>query len=221
MAIDVYINAKDLPKAPEIKNGDYIYLETLNGTELIDFENLILPIANTLISETVSQNTDAITSLSSEMTSNYDTLSAAIDEVSQPYIGLSQITIPIGSNQNSGVLSPTPTKSLTLKDVIITPANAYASKFNAYAVDINSSGLVSIKAGFAKNLVVLKSTNNVTLSSYLTTQTLSSYTASDFSGSLTVDANSLSSYFGNLALSSVEVPAEENAIYNIMVIKSN
>lgn len=221
MATDVYINALDLDKASEIKNGDYIYIETPNGTELIDFENFILPKDNTLISETVSQNTDAIVSLSSEMVSNFDILSTAIEESTQPYIGLAQITIPVGSNQNSGVLSPTPTKTLNLKDVIITPANAYASKFNAYATDINSNGLISIKGSFNKNLVVLKNTNNVSLSSYLTTQKLSAYTASDFTGSLTVDANSLSAYFGNLSLSAIEIAAEEVAIYNIMVIKSN
>ena len=179
MATEVFINIKDLPELTQPNNGDYIIIETSTGTHLLDFKNLVLPTANTVITTTVDQNTTAILtnttninsissyliSLSSNIspsisqntqtitqnTTSIDALQTTVNTLSTKvdglvYIGKTQVTIPTGNFQASNSLTPAPTTSIEVKDIIITPANAYASIYPAYVGNVNGVN-VNINTG--------------------------------------------------------------------------
>lgn len=235
MATDVYINIKDLPELTEINNGDYIIVETSTGTHIINFENFLLPTANTVISTTVNQNASSFTTSTSNLSTNINdlitttsllsssqtsanttisSLSTSVTEISSKldatsmnltglsasyelfresaskiastYISKTQITIPAGSNQASDILTLKLGYSYSIADIIITPANKYATKYIGYPVSLNSNtGLVTI-AGVKNNPAL---TINFALS-----------TASISSSEITI--------------------AEEDAIYNVILIKT-
>lgn len=148
MATEIFINIKDLPEITEPKNGDFILVETSTGTHIIDFKNFIIPTDKTVITTTVEQNTTAILT----NTTNIGTVSASVISLSSQigtplYLGKTQITISSGNNQSSGTVSPAPTKTLVSGDITITPANAYACSYPVYVSNVDSSGIVTIKAG--------------------------------------------------------------------------
>jgi hypothetical protein len=174
MANDVFINIKDLPEVTQLNSGDYILIETSTGTHILDFANLIIPRPNTVITTTVDENATALMSLLDSYNSSVILLSGsietnskdilalsslvvtAIEDAATPapvvnnngvYIGTTQITIADGNKSASNILSPMPTIDLNTTDVIITPANAYAAKYNAYATSI-LNGNVTIQGFF-------------------------------------------------------------------------
>lgn len=186
MANEIFINIKDLPEITEPSNGEYILIETSTGTHIIDFANFIIPTANTVITTTVEQNTTAILNLSTNYTLADSLLSASIDESNTKietlststlelsskietfqnvYIGKTQITIPYGGSQGSNILFPLSTNiDLVESDIIITPANGYATKQNAYVSNIDS-GVITIKSNFYKyysNITTLSTKTLVT-----------------------------------------------------------
>ena len=171
MANEIFINIKDLPEITEPNNGEYLLIETSTGTHIIDFANFIIPTANTVITTSVEQNTTAILSLSASYIAGDNSLSANIDTantkietlststlelsskigVSQnTYIGKTQITIPTNATQGSNILLPLSTSiNLVESDIVITPANLYATKQSAYVTSIDN-GVITIKGGFYK-----------------------------------------------------------------------
>jgi hypothetical protein len=184
MANEIFINIKDLPEITEPSNGEYLLIETSTGTHIIDFANFIIPTANTVITTNVEQNTTAILNLSTNYTAADNLLSASIDSnslkietlsastlelsanlgVSQnTYIAKTQITIPLNAAQGSNILSPLSTSiNLVESDIIITPANGYATKQSAYVTDIDN-GVVTIKGNFYKYYANVASLNTKTL----------------------------------------------------------
>jgi hypothetical protein len=184
MANEIFINIKDLPEITEPNNGEYLLIETSTGTHIIDFANFIIPTANTVITTTVEQNTTAILNLSAAYTSSDNSLSANIDatntkletlstatlELSSTvgtfqnvYIGKTQITIPFGGSQASNILSPLSTSiNLLASDLIITPANQYATKQSAYVTTVDN-GVVTIKGGFYKLYAEVSALSSKTL----------------------------------------------------------
>ena len=38
---NVFINIKDLPEVQQVNNGDYLVIETQDGTSIIDFQNFM------------------------------------------------------------------------------------------------------------------------------------------------------------------------------------
>jgi len=237
MASEVYINIKDLPELTEINNGEYIIVETSTGTHIINFENFLLPINNTVITTTVNQNASAfntsVTDLSLNLTSNsikidtlstnlttvsalatdlnsnasitdstistlstnlntlstsYNTFKNTLNSISNTYISKIQITIPIGSNQESGVVTLDPTYNYGIHNILISPANKYASTYSVYPSVFNTStGLITLKG--------VKFIPSLSINFALSTASVSS-------------------------TESVNFLAEEPAIYNVFVIKT-
>jgi hypothetical protein len=64
MANEVFINIKDLPELTEINNGDYIIVETSTGTRILNFENLIIPPENNVLTTTVADTNFSLVALS-------------------------------------------------------------------------------------------------------------------------------------------------------------
>lgn len=167
MASEVYINIKDLPELTEINNGDYIIVETSTGTHIINFENFLLPTTNTVITTTVNQNASSFTASVTDLNANIsststtiDTLSTNLDALSVSYntfkdtltnasnlhIAKAQITIRSGANQGSGVLPIKIGETYSLTDILISPANFYATKYNAYPSSFNTgNGMITLQ----------------------------------------------------------------------------
>ena len=207
MASEVYINIKDLPELTEINNGDYIIVETSTGTHIINFENFLLPTNNTVITTTVNQNassfTTSVTNLSSIIDSTstaIDTVSTNLDVLSTSYntfkdtlsnasslnIAKAQITIRNGANQGSGVLPIKIGETYTLTDILISPANFYATKYKAYPSSFNTgNGMITLQGA--------RSNPTLTIDFALSTASIT-----------TTDVTT----------------AEEDAIYNVFVIKT-
>lgn len=239
MATDVFINIKDLPELTEVRNGDYIIVESTTGTHLIDFKNLIMPTANTIITNTVEQNTNAILSLSSSKDTSGTTLSADLDVAKTNISSISgQITEILAKNtlnlkfaQTQVVINPgnsmgtstlPQTGNWELSHLIITPANEYASKFGAYPYSVNTNGQVTIKGSFYRTSLVLTNSSpviSVESSIRPSTNSLSSYTVNDYTNSLSLNPSDLSNFVTAFSLSSIEISAEEAAIYNVFAIK--
>lgn len=175
MATEIFINIKDLPELTEIKNGDYIVIENATGTHIIDFQNFLIPTSNSVITTVVDQNTNGLIVLSAQSNTNstsiatissrvdtnevkLNTLSASVID-NKIYIGKTQITIPQNSRQSSSPLTPVD-PNVVISDIIITPANAYASKYPAYVSNYNTSnGNVTIIGSFHRNDVTTFSNN--------------------------------------------------------------
>lgn len=79
MATDTFVNILDLQPITEVVNGDYLIVETPAGTRIINFKDFILPNANILISQTVSDNTTAILSNFTVLNDYIAALSGSID----------------------------------------------------------------------------------------------------------------------------------------------
>lgn len=147
MATEVFINIKDLPELTQPNNGDYIIIETSTGTHLLDFANLVIPTTNTVITTTVDQNTTAIlnnTAAINTISAINETLSAKI--VNYIYIGKAIATLATSNTQTVATISPVPTFTLTSSDIIITPANAYATEYPVYVSNIDGAN-ITIKSG--------------------------------------------------------------------------
>ena len=61
----VFTNVADLDEIDEIQNGDYIVVESSDGTRIINFENFLIPIENTTFEQTIEDIQLNINSLSS------------------------------------------------------------------------------------------------------------------------------------------------------------
>lgn len=59
-----YTNIKNLPHIYNIENGDYLIVETQQGTQIIDFKDFIIPLENTTFGALISTFATDITALS-------------------------------------------------------------------------------------------------------------------------------------------------------------
>jgi hypothetical protein len=237
MATDVFINIKDLPELTEVSNGDYIIVESTTGTHLIDFKNLIMPTANTIISNTVAQNTNAILSLSTARDTTSSALTAdvqasktnistmsgqIIDIMGKNILNLNvaktQITISPGNKMSTGTWSQT--GNWTLADVFITPANDYAAKFGAYPVSV-STKTVTIQGAFTRTSLILRNTPFIAVESSArpSTTALSGFTVGGYTDTLSLNPNDLDNFLTSFSLSSVDIPAEDDAVYNVYAFR--
>jgi hypothetical protein len=233
MATDVLINIKDLPEITDVKSGDYFIIETSTGTNIVNFKNLIIPTANTVISTTVDQNTTGLTNLSSSITSQFATVNTSVTDVNSKVAAVSgrldnldvlktniaktQIIITSGNRQNSGSLSKSGT--WTVGDIIISPANAYAAKFPAYPISVTPDGLVTIKGTFVGQDIVTYASTPLGINSTLVgTSALSTQRVGEFTQSLSVNTSDINVYTSNLTISTFDIVAEQDAIYNVYAI---
>jgi hypothetical protein len=65
--LTTYTNILDLPRTLNIDDGDFLIVETLDGTRILDFEDLIIPLQNTTFAGTLSSIQQSLESMSSIM----------------------------------------------------------------------------------------------------------------------------------------------------------
>ena len=158
------INILDLPVVENVAAGDYLVLETPDGTSIIDYENFIIGLENTTLSVTVSAISNDVVAINENLLSTIDTLSTQIyDNFKQVYIGTSYITIDSGRTATS-YLDPIPPKELEFledKDFIIMPANETACLYPCFITDIINNldagwGTFSVRAPFKRSNSVVQ-----------------------------------------------------------------
>jgi len=62
----VFTNIADLDEIDEIQDGEYLIVETPDGTRIINFQNFLIPIENTTFEQTIEDIQTDISSLSSD-----------------------------------------------------------------------------------------------------------------------------------------------------------
>ena len=219
MATEVYINIKDLPELTQVNNGDYILIETSTGTHILNFENLLLPTQNTVITTTVNQNASAFTTAVTDLSTaantlfnNTDTVSANLQTLSASYEAnknsLSALAntyiasglVRIKTGDSTGTIVINAGSQYNSNNIIISPANKYAALYPAYIDNINSTtNLITLRGTFNTQRIVYTNTN---------------------SSALSVNNGDLNSILNTLTLSTTYITAEEDALYNVFVIKT-
>lgn len=208
MATEVYINIKDLPELSQINNGDYILVETSTGTHTLNFENLLLPIENTVITTTVNQNASAFNSYFSNLSSNLESLFTGNDTISSnleilstkqetTYQNISNMVSSVSGikikNDTATIKQGDYSTSIVInigvafdsENILITPQNKYAALYPAYIDSVDP----------ATNLISIKGTFNTQIASFNTA-------------------------LSTVSLNTSYIAAEEDAIYNVFVIKN-
>ena len=219
MATEVYINIKDLPELTQVNNGDYILIETSTGTHILNFENLLLPTQNTVITTTVNQNASAFTTAVTDLSTaantlfnNTDTVSANLQTLSASYEAnknsLSALAntyiasglVRIKTGDSTGTIVINAGSQYNSNNILISPANKYAALYPAYIDNINSTtNLITLRGTFNTKSIVYTNTN---------------------SSALSVNNGDLNSILNTLTLSTTYITAEEDALYNVFVIKT-
>lgn len=151
------INIKDLPQTLEITDGDFLVVEQLDGTYILDYADLILEPEKTAISTLVYSIETDVADLSASVSTQLSAMSAYIEQsATKVYIGKATVQITNGTTE-SGMLEPRPSSDvpeITPTDFIVTPADAVAGRFMGYVSEVDDSsdnrGYFSITASFYK-----------------------------------------------------------------------
>ena len=126
------INIKDLPQTLEITDGDFLVVEQLDGTYILDYADLILEPEKTSISTLVYAIESDVATLSTSVDTQLSAMSAYIeDTMSKVYIGKATVKVTTGIKE-SAILDPRPSTDvpeITPADFIVTPADEVAGRF--------------------------------------------------------------------------------------------
>lgn len=149
------INIKDLPQTLEITDGDFLVVEQLDGTYILDYADLILEPEKTSISTLVYAIESDVATLSTSVDTQLSAMSAYIeDTMSKVYIGKATVKVTTGIKE-SAILDPRPSTDvpeITPADFIVTPADEVAGRFPGYIYSVDDStdnrGFFSVAASF-------------------------------------------------------------------------
>ena len=223
MAENTYINVKDLPEITEIVNGDYILVETPEGTNIINFENFILPSANTIITTLATQNTNAILTLSSETDAKINNIQQTVSNLSSFLIAKATVIIPTDSSVGTAVLlsepsNTPPSVNLTIQDIIIVPANEYAAK-NSYYISNLSQNVITIQGIFRTQKLALTDPTPITLPSSKVSFTGSTSPLTALSGTTAEGELDINEILNRFEIQTTTSNATEEARYHIFAVK--
>jgi hypothetical protein len=235
---NVFINIKDLPEIQQVNNGDYLVVETQDGTSIIDFQNFIIGSENNGLTVKVEANATDIAGVSAATDSALQALSSNIlSTLNRIYYGKTQVIISNGT-EGIGILSPRPpveVGEILPDDVIIIPANDDAAKYMGYATLVDNTednrGVVYVTGRFKKTkysfsadvAVPLTNTDVVSLNP---NTSLSAYTPGHLVDRLTgrLIVNPLAEGEGAPSILVEEIDSTANelgltVIYNVIVVK--
>jgi hypothetical protein len=234
---NVFINIKDLPEVQQINNGDYLVVETQDGTSIIDFQNFILGEENNGLTAAVQRNADNIVSVSATTDTALQTLSSNIvSTFKRVYYGKAQIVISNGT-EGIAILSPRPSLEvgeILPDDVIVVPANEDAVKYGGYAIlvenDEENRGVVHVAGRFKRtsysfSVNAVLDLENKDVNSFIPTESLSAYTPQDIFdyAKAILQLSPLTENPPQISVTEVDSTANElgvTAIYNVIVVKA-
>lgn len=137
--IKTYTNIRDLPQTFNITSGDYLVVENPQGTNIIDFKDIILPIEQTTYAGTLSTLESNTAALSAELK---QVSNAALPGIINARISLSPSTATpttsiTGSNAGTLYVHPFKGDTVTLYDTGL-------SAWKAYTFSTTSVSLINI-----------------------------------------------------------------------------
>jgi len=123
-----YTNIKDLPQVFGVQDGDYLIIETNQGTNVLDFKDFVLPVANTTVGGVILNNTLDIQALSGNLISLSN---AALPSIMNVRMSLSPTTSTptfniSGSNASTLYVHPYKGDTITLYSTSLSAWKAYA-----------------------------------------------------------------------------------------------
>jgi|LakMenEpi03Aug12_release.lakeMendotaPanAssembly.Ray.scaffolds.fasta_scaffold553030_1 hypothetical protein len=164
-----YVNIKELPEISDINNGDFLIVETTNGTTILDYQNFLVTLDNTTFADQITTNTTNIVTLSTDLAS----LSSSSATVSQFNTLNSAVTAQFNT-LNSAVTALTSTTATDTYAVFsLSGYNNNGLKLlrgsNIYSLQVNqvSPSLSSVKITF--NNRFLDSNYGYTINTQLST----------------------------------------------------
>lgn len=232
---NVFVNVKDLPEVQQINNGDYILVETPNGTSILDFQNFIIGTDNNGLTVAVESNSNDIVGVSAAADASVASLSAEIyTNFNRVYYGTAQIVLDDGTD-GIAVLSPRPpveVGDINIEDVIIMPGNADATRYGAFATLVENTdsnrGIVHITGVFDKTTHALAGAITIPLvnsSPVGLPPSSTTFTAQQVTEFITATVGDIGDGSNTLSVTTtVEDSSPRNlnvqAIYNIIVMKA-
>lgn len=233
MSISTKISIKDLPQLQQINNGDYLIVESSDGTYILDYENFILGPENTSITTAVDQLATDIANVSAATDVQISSLSSEMyTNLKRTYTGKATVLVDAGTRQTV-LLTPRPPSDLpeiTAGDIFITPANVDACKYPALISYVDNTedarGLVTVTVPFTKTSYAITGaiTTGVTNRNLAGTNSLSTYTVDEFvAGTYVYVAQGGQETPLSISITNEDVSAEQLGVapqYNLFVIKS-
>lgn len=216
MATEVFINIKDLPELTEISNGDYILLETSTGTHIIDFKNFFLPATNTVITTSVIDNTNSLIVLSSIVNTNINSINTLSSQAILNTATLSTEIIDL-DNTLSTKITAISTQITSLSTEIEKMSGTYVGKVQ---ITIPSGGSYETGIPLPLNETVTSSDILITPANAYAAR-FPAYVVSVTNGAVKIAAPFVRyDLTSSNSVSATTINAEQNAIYNVMAIKS-
>ena len=232
MSISKKISIKDLPQLQQINNGDYLIVESSDGTYILDYENLILGPENTTITTAVDQLATDIADVSASVDAQIVALSSEIyTNLKRTYTGKATVLVDTGTRQTV-LLSPRPPSDLpeiTASDIIISPANVDACKYPAIVSYVDNTddakGLITVTVPFTKTSYAITGaiTTGLTNSTMMGSDSLSGYTVDELiAGTYVYVSQAGQETPFSIAITNEDVSAEQLGVapqYNLLVHK--
>lgn len=215
MATDIYINIKDLPELSQLNNGDYILVETSTGTHTLNFQNLLLPIENTVITATVNQNASAFASYVVNLSSDIDLLYTNTEYISSNLELLSSSTQTdielVNSNFTTVVNNLSGISNAKIKNSQVTIKQG----------DNSASTIIAVESRIDSNNILITPVNKYAALYPAYLDAFDSFTGLiTIKGTFKTQIATFNSALSTVSLSTIYGNAEEDAIYNVFVIKN-
>lgn len=233
---NVFINIKDLPEIQQVNNGDYLIVETQDGTSIIDFQNFFIGNENNGLTVKVEDNANNIAGVSAAADAALQALSSNFATTfKRVYYGKAQVVISNGT-EGIAILSPRPSLEvgeILPEDVIVVPANEDAVKYGGYATLVDNTeenrGVVYVTGRFKKVTYGIAGAIAIPLDitdpdAFKPTESLSAYTPQDIAtyvaGSITLDPTTVNP--PQILVTETDSTANElgvTTVYNVIVVK--
>ena len=176
---DLIYNIKELPETFSIASGDLLLVETDEGTNIMDYDNLIIGMENTTFGTTITQHSTDIVSLSADVTS-LSSLSAAVVEsnaaLSAQVVGNTTkalIVLSAGNEFGPSLIAGNNIASIEWQSTVV--RFNFATNFNNTNYIVLPSAPILFGGALTQFIISEKSSNYVDLSAVDSRATLAAF----------------------------------------------
>jgi hypothetical protein len=166
----VYINIKELPVINDINNGDFLIVETPDGTNIIDYQDFFITLENTTFESTITNlqtDTQTLSTNLSALTTSYNELLSSLETKISPTFNITTVNVTLNSASNNQIFvstnSPTVSGAVTTDNKVIYTIPAGLPTGYYTRILRSKAGTVDIRP--ASGVTINGSTAGVTLGS--------------------------------------------------------
>ena len=105
-ANSIYINIKELPVVNDINNGDFLIVESPDGTSIIDYQDFFITLQNTTFESTINNlqtDTQTISSDLGSLTTSYNNLVSSLETKISPTFNIVTVNKTFDSASNNQI----------------------------------------------------------------------------------------------------------------------